>query len=123
MYPIVPDSIKQHEIINGYNNCNKNNKSCYEFHKIFSYKGIVLSIQKEVNFEANQLPRPEIIISARVIESFQNSSYIGELRQRWEEIKKLQRNLTTTDLFMWFLNYILVLNHQGNLKNQIKRIG
>jgi len=37
-----------------------------------------------------QLPSPEIIITAKVIESFQNLSYIGELKQRWEEIKKLQ---------------------------------
>jgi len=42
------------------------------------------------NSEANLLPSPEIIITAKVIESFQNLSYIGELRQRWEEIKKLQ---------------------------------
>ena len=55
MYPFVLDSIKQHEIINGYNNYNKNDKSCYDFHKISSYKYIVLSIQKEVNFEANLL--------------------------------------------------------------------
>jgi hypothetical protein len=40
--------------------------------------------------EANLLPRPEIIITAKVIESLQNLSYIGELRQRWEEIKRLQ---------------------------------
>jgi hypothetical protein len=52
MYPLVLDSIKQHEIINGYNNCNKNDKSCCEFHTISSYKYIVLSIQKEINFEA-----------------------------------------------------------------------
>jgi len=38
------------------------------------------------------LPSPEIIITAKVIESFQNLSYIGELKQRWEEIKKLQIN-------------------------------
>jgi hypothetical protein len=45
----------------------------------------------EVNIEARTgLPRPEIIITAKVIESFQNLSYIGEMRQRWEEIKKLQ---------------------------------
>ena len=36
------------------------------------------------------LREPRIIITAKVIESFQNLSYIGELRQRWEEIKKLQ---------------------------------
>jgi len=38
------------------------------------------------------LPRPDIIITAKVIKSFQNLSYIGEMRQRWEEIKKLQIN-------------------------------
>jgi hypothetical protein len=43
-------------------------------------------------FEAMQLPSPELIITAKVIESFQNLSYIEELRQRWEEIKKLQLN-------------------------------
>jgi hypothetical protein len=37
-----------------------------------------------------QLREPWIIIPAKVIELFQNLSYIGELRQRWEEIKKLQ---------------------------------
>jgi hypothetical protein len=26
----------------------------------------------------------------QVVEAFQNLSYIGEMRQRWEEIKKLQ---------------------------------
>ena len=41
-----------------------------------------------------QLREPEIIITAKVVESFQNLSYIGELRQRWEEIKKLQINPT-----------------------------
>lgn len=39
-----------------------------------------------------QLTSPEIIITAKVIESFQNLSYVGEMRQRWEEIKKLQLN-------------------------------
>jgi hypothetical protein len=38
-----------------------------------------------------ELPEPRIIITAKVIESFQNLSYIGELRQRWEEIKKLKK--------------------------------
>jgi len=40
------------------------------------------------------LPSPEININLnfnKVIETFQNLSYIGEMRQRWEEIKKLQR--------------------------------
>jgi hypothetical protein len=36
------------------------------------------------------LREPEIIITAKAMESFQNLSYIGEMRQRWEEIKKLQ---------------------------------
>ncbi|OGH07690.1 MAG: hypothetical protein A2W22_00450 [Candidatus Levybacteria bacterium RBG_16_35_11] len=39
-----------------------------------------------------ELPEPWIIIPVKVIESFQNLSYIGELRQRWEEIKRLQIN-------------------------------
>lgn len=41
----------------------------------------------------NQLPRPETIITldlSSIIQTFQNLSYIGELRQRWEEIKKLK---------------------------------
>ena len=38
------------------------------------------------------LREPRIIITAKVIESFQNLSYICELRQRWEEIKKLRIN-------------------------------
>jgi len=42
------------------------------------------------------LPVPRIIITAKVIESFQNLSYIGEMRQRWEEIKKLQLNPVIT---------------------------
>jgi hypothetical protein len=49
MYPIVLNGIKQHEIINGYNNCGKNDKTCCGLHKISPYKYIVLSIQKEVN--------------------------------------------------------------------------
>jgi hypothetical protein len=45
-------------------------------------------------FEARpELPELRIIITEKVIESFQNMSYIGELRQRWEEIKKLQNNV------------------------------
>jgi hypothetical protein len=38
------------------------------------------------------LREPKIIITAKVVESFQNLSYIGEMRQRWEEIKRLQIN-------------------------------
>ena len=51
MYPFVLNGIKQHAIINGYNNCNKKDKSCCEFHKISPYKYIVISIQKEVNLK------------------------------------------------------------------------
>jgi len=39
------------------------------------------------------LPEPWINIAldfTSIINTFQNLSYIGELRQRWEEIKKLQ---------------------------------
>lgn len=41
------------------------------------------------------LPEPPVIITldlASIIQAFQNLSYIGELRQRWNEIKKLQYN-------------------------------
>mgnify|MGYP001575522272 CR=1 FL=1 len=31
----------------------------------------------------------------KIIQAFQNLVFIGELRQRWEEIKKLQPNLVT----------------------------
>lgn len=39
------------------------------------------------------LPEPRLIITinlASIIQAFQDLRYIGELRQRWEEIKKLQ---------------------------------
>ena len=43
------------------------------------------------------LPVPQLIITlhtsidySKIIQVFQNLCYIGELRQRWEEIKKLQ---------------------------------
>src|ERR1035437_463713 len=55
MYPIVLNSIIQHEVINGYNNYNKNNKSCYEVHEISTYNDIIYSIKKDVNFKANLL--------------------------------------------------------------------
>ena len=59
MYPIR-NGIIQHEIINGNNNCDKNDKSCCEFHKISPYKYIVLSIQKGINSETkNVAPRGE----------------------------------------------------------------
>lgn len=47
-------------------------------------------------FKVIALPQPRINIIAdelkleTIIQAFQNLSYIGELRQRWEEIKKLQ---------------------------------
>jgi len=41
----------------------------------------------------NLLREPEIIISAKVIDALENLKYIGELRQRWEEIKKLQTGI------------------------------
>jgi len=41
-----------------------------------------------------QLPEPRVIINdlqfAKILQTFQNLSFIGEMRQRWEEIKKLQ---------------------------------
>jgi len=43
------------------------------------------------------LPKPWININLKqVVEAFQNLSYIGEMRQRWEEIKKLQLNPVIT---------------------------
>jgi hypothetical protein len=42
------------------------------------------------------LPRPRIFIEVDfnpVVRAFQDVRYIGELRQRWTEIKKLQANL------------------------------
>jgi hypothetical protein len=50
------------------------------------------------NQKPSLLPLPRITIMAdevkfdRIMQGFQNLSYIGELRQRWEEIKKLQLN-------------------------------
>jgi hypothetical protein len=41
----------------------------------------------------NLLPEPRIIINidfTSIINTFQDLRYIGQLRQRWEEIKKLQ---------------------------------
>lgn len=49
-------------------------------------------IEAIASISTRWLPSPEIIIPAKVVESFQNISYIGEMRQRWEEIKKLQLN-------------------------------
>jgi len=45
------------------------------------------------------LPSPELTITAELvsaIEAFQDLRYIGELRQRWHEIKKLQINANNT---------------------------
>ncbi len=42
------------------------------------------------------LPAPRINITldfSSIILEFQDVRYIGELRQRWEEIKKLQKSL------------------------------
>ena len=43
----------------------------------------------------SQLPNPCHIIKAlninKILKSFQNVAYIGVLRQRWEEIKKLSK--------------------------------
>ena len=43
-------------------------------------------------------PVPELTITAKVIESFRDLSYIGELKQRWEEIKKLQIDVLVVNL-------------------------
>lgn len=44
------------------------------------------------------LPGPWINITAsfeKIIQAFQNVAFVGELRERWSEIKKLQPNLRT----------------------------
>lgn len=46
----------QHEIINGYNNGNKHDKTCSKVHALSPDNSIVLLMQKEVNLEANLLP-------------------------------------------------------------------
>jgi hypothetical protein len=96
MYPIVLNGIKQHEIINGYNNCSKNDKACCEFHK-----HIFLSIQKEVNFEADLLPNSTGIIEAlnKIIKAFENPIEIEIIKTRWEEIKKLQNGNLHFEIF------------------------
>jgi hypothetical protein len=53
---------------------------------------IFLAVTSQNEAKKPWLREPWIIIPAKVIESFQNLNYIGELRQRWEEIKKLQLN-------------------------------
>jgi len=49
---------------------------------------------------SNQLPQPRITIPENsyvsILQTFQNLSYIGGMKQRWEEIKKLQPSLTAT---------------------------
>ncbi|HET9946503.1 MAG TPA: hypothetical protein VFQ63_00375, partial [Patescibacteria group bacterium] len=45
-----------------------------------------------------QLRQPKIIIEidyVKIIQAFQDLRYIGEMRQRWGEIKKLQNNKET----------------------------
>lgn len=47
------------------------------------------------------LPSPEIIITPdfnSITQTFQNISHIGELRQRWLEIKKLQTGAVLYDV-------------------------
>lgn len=50
---------------------------------------------QEVILSQTKLPQPQIIIQldfTSIIQSFQDLRYIGELRQRWTEIKRLQVN-------------------------------
>ena len=58
--------------------------------KITSLQYIIVPIQKEINFEANLLPVSRISITPKVIEALENLKYIGEMRQRWNEIKRFQ---------------------------------
>ena len=69
-------------------------------------RGQILELQKKPdtmgksgNFYPHQpiwlpLPRITIMVNSvqftRIIQAFQDLRYIGEMRQRWEEIKKLQ---------------------------------
>lgn len=54
------------------------------------------------------LPSPRIIITEKedtfdkVITAFQNVGYIGELRQRWVEIKKLQKSSGVSNTTNYF---------------------
>lgn len=51
-----------------------------------------------------QLPKPNITIPVnqlnfdRIIQVFQDLRYIGEMRQRWEEIKRLQTGLVIVSI-------------------------
>ena len=53
----------------------------------------LLEAQRAYRVSSNWLPNPCGIIKElnikKILESFQNVAYIGVLRQRWEEIKKL----------------------------------
>ena len=63
--------------------------------------GVILECHKVLKL-TTQLPIPKIIITeagfGSIIQTFQNLSFIGELRQRWEEIKKLQMKPILTSM-------------------------
>ena len=50
--------------------------------------------QYALNYHLLPLPQITIMVNSsqftRIIQAFQDLRYIGEMRQRWEEIKKLQ---------------------------------
>lgn len=53
-------------------------------------------ILEKKTFEYRLLPEPRLNITidfGSIIQAFQDLRYIGELRQRWNEIKKLQSTL------------------------------
>ena len=62
------------------------------------YQPIIEALQQANTVIVNYgwLPQPWITIPENtfvaILQTFQNLSYIGEMRQRWEEIKKLQNS-------------------------------
>lgn len=75
-FRICPKTIQDPIFIE--NLINKLNSNSLERHKVLKLK--------------TQLPSPWINIT-KIIQAFQNVVFVGELRERWTEIKKLQSNL------------------------------
>ena len=54
---------------------------------------MVSGVQEVLNITLLPEPRLNILIDFEaILEAFQDNRYVGELRQRWNEIKKLQHN-------------------------------
>lgn len=97
MYSIVLDSIKQHKIIDRYNNCNKNDKPCYEIHKIISLQ-IHYSLnskrnqQIEVILRSNLLENRESNITtqlASIFKAFEDCRLVQQIREEIEKVKQI----------------------------------